>query len=140
MRDWSSDVCSSDLGLYRLMEAFIAARFPWDAAGASDAGGWTKRVLLFGIAAVVWCLSWFGGALGWETEVGWENAGVTKDPLLNEAILDDGQALFRAWTLKERWAAGTGLSFSPEEIRRLAGRLTGKPATQIGRASCRERV
>ena len=48
-------------GLYRLMEAFIVARFPWDAAGASDAGGWTKRVLLFGIAAVVWCLSWFGG-------------------------------------------------------------------------------
>lgn len=118
-------------GLYRLMEAFIAARFPWDAAGASDAGGWTKRVLLFGIAAVVWRLSWFGGALGWETEVGWENAGVTKDPLLNEAILDDGQALFRAWTLKERWAAGTGLSFSPEEIRRLAGRLTGKPAASM---------
>lgn len=118
-------------GLYRLMEGFIAARFPWDAAGASDAGGWPKRVLLFGIAALVWRLSWFGGALGWETEVGWENAGVTKDPLLNEAILDDGQAIFRAWTLKERLAAGTGLSFSPEEIRRLAGRLTGKPASSM---------
>ena len=118
-------------GLYRLMEGFIAARFPWDAVGASDAVGWPKRVLLFGIAALVWRLSWFGGALGWETEVGWENAGVTKEPLLNEAILDDGQAIFRAWTLKERWAAGTGLSFSPEEIRRLAGRLTGKPASSM---------
>ena len=114
-------------GLYRLLAIFLAVRFLWDTGQGADAGGWTKRVLLWGIAALVWRLSWFGGALGWETEVGWENAGVTKEPLLNEAILDDGQALFRAWTLKERWAAGTGLSFSPEEIRRLAGRLTGKP-------------
>ena len=118
-------------GLYRLLALFLAARFLRDTGQGADAGVWPKRVLLWGIAALVWRLSWFGGALGWETEVGWENAGVTKDPLLNEAILDDGQALFRAWTLKERWAAGTGLSFSPEEIRRLAGRLTGKPASSM---------
>lgn len=118
-------------GLYRLLAIFLAARFLRDTGQGADTGVWPKRVLLWGIAALVWRLAWFGGALGWETEVGWENAGVTKDPLLNEAILDDGQALFRAWTLKERWAAGTGLSFSPEEIRRLAGRLTGKPAASM---------
>lgn len=118
-------------GLYRLLAIFLAARFLRDTGQGADAGVWPKRVLLWGIAALVWRLAWFGGALGWETEVGWENAGVTKDPLLNEAILDDGQAIFRAWTLKERWAAGAGLSFSPEEIRRLAGRLTGKPAASM---------
>lgn len=118
-------------GLYRLLAIFLAARFLRDTGQGADADVWPKRVLLWGIAALVWRLAWFGGALGWETEVGWENAGVTKDPLLNEAILDDGQAIFRAWTLKERLAAGTGLSFSPEEIRRLAGRLTGKPAASM---------
>lgn len=118
-------------GLYRLLAIFLAARFLRDTGQGADAGVWPKRVLLWGIAALVWRLAWFGGALGWETEVGWENAGVTKEPLLNEAILDDGQAIFRAWTLKERWAAGAGLFFSPEEIRRLAGRLTGKPAASM---------
>lgn len=118
-------------GLYRLLAIFLASRFLRDTGQGADAGVWPKRVLLWGIAALVWRLAWFGGAFGWETEVGWENAGVTKEPLLNEAILDDGQAIFRAWTLKERWAAGAGLSFSPEEIRRLAGRLTGKPAASM---------
>lgn len=117
--------------LYRLLEALLAARFLREAARQPDGWRWPKCVLLFSIVALVCRLSWFGGALGWETEVGWENAGVTKDALLNEAILDDGQAIFRAWTLKERLAAGTGLSFSPEEIRRLAGRLTGKPASSM---------
>lgn len=113
--------------LYRLLAAFLGARFPLRMGHGAAVARRAKCVLLWGIAALVWRLSWFGGALGWETEVGWENAGVTKDALLNEAILDDGQALFRAWTLAQRRAAGTGLSFSPEEIRRLAGTLTDKP-------------
>ena len=70
----------------------------------------------------------FGGSLGWQTAVNWENAGVTKDEFLNEAILDNVQAIYRAYNLNERMLACNGLDFTTEDIRNLAARLSGKPA------------
>ena len=73
-------------------------------------------------------LSTFGGSLSWQTEVDWENAGVTRDALLNEAILDDGQAIWRAYTMNHRLLACNGLDFSTADIRTLAAGLAGRPA------------
>ena len=69
-----------------------------------------------------------GGSLGWQTAVDWENAGVTKDDFLNEAILDNPQAIYRAYNLNRRMLACNGLDFTTEDIRNLAARLAGKPA------------
>lgn len=55
----------------------------------------------------------FGGSMTYAYNVDWENSGVTKDEFLNEAILDDVQALYRAYTLHERIMASTGLDMDP---------------------------
>lgn len=66
----------------------------------------------------------FGGSLGWQTAVDWENAGVTKDDFLNEAILDNPQALYRAYNLNSRMLACNGLDFTTDDIRTLAAWLS----------------
>ncbi len=69
-------------------------------------------------------LSIFGGSLDWQTAVDWENAGVTRDELLNEAILDYPQAIWRAHELNRRMLACNGLDFTTEDIRLLAAELS----------------
>ena len=39
----------------------------------------------------------FGGGYNYDTSIYWENAARMKSNLLNEAIMDDGQALYRTW-------------------------------------------
>lgn len=68
----------------------------------------------------------FGGSMSYAGNVDWENSGITKDNLLNEAILDDVQALYRAYEMNGRMESSTGLAFSPEDIRGYAAQLTGK--------------
>ncbi|WP_110954885.1 LTA synthase family protein [Anaerosinus massiliensis] len=68
----------------------------------------------------------FGGSMSFAGNVGWENAGVTKDHLLNEAILDDMQALYRAYEMNGRLASSTGLAFEATQITQYAKNLTGK--------------
>ena len=48
----------------------------------------------------------FGGSFDYEHGINWENAGVTGDMFLDECILDDGQALYRAWQSEKRMAQG----------------------------------
>ncbi len=72
-------------------------------------------------------LSLFNGSWSWQTQIDWENAGITSDNLLNEAILDDGQALYRAYCLQERNKACNGLSYTPEQVKAFAAYLSGKP-------------
>lgn len=79
-----------------------------------------------GLCYLVVRLSIFGGSLGWQTAVDWENAGVTRDELLNEAILDYPQAIWRANELNRRMLACNGLDFTAEDIRLLAAQLTHK--------------
>ena len=48
----------------------------------------------------------FGGSFTYASGINWENAGVTSDDFLNECILDDGQALYRAKAMAKRMEAG----------------------------------
>jgi len=87
-------------------------------------------------AAVILFLYWsivfvtFGGSFSWATEVDWENAGVTKDPFLNEVILDDVQAIYRAYTMNNRLEACNGLNFDVDQIRFFTAKLTNKTQLQ----------
>jgi len=58
----------------------------------------------------------FGGSMTYAYNIDWENSGVTKDEFLNEAILDDVQALYRAYTLHERVLSSTGLDMDPKRM------------------------
>ncbi|MBQ6005043.1 MAG: sulfatase-like hydrolase/transferase [Selenomonadaceae bacterium] len=48
----------------------------------------------------------FGGSFTYGSGINWENAGVTTDDFLNECILDDAQALYRARAMAKRMEAG----------------------------------
>ena len=86
------------------------------------------RAVFVGLVYIAVLLGIFGGSLGWQTAVDWENAGVTKDEFLNEAILDNPQALYRAYNLNSRMLACNGLDFTVEDIRLLAAHLSGRNA------------
>lgn len=65
------------------------------------------------IIALIYHISVFCGNCGGMSYLdyfNWENAGITNDQLLNEAILDDGQALYRAYVCQERleWSSEIG--------------------------------
>lgn len=69
----------------------------------------------------------FGGSMTYAYNIDWENSGVTKDEFLNEAILDDVQALYRAYTLHERVVASTGLDMDPQKMAEYGAYLAGHP-------------
>ncbi len=112
--------------LYRLLNRWLDAQtiristyFSWNK--------WFGRAFFLLAIYLGILLSTFGGSLGWQTAVDWENAGVTKDSFLNEAILDDLQAVYRGYTMNNRLEACNGLSFTPEQIQALAAKLAGQP-------------
>lgn len=114
--------------LWRGLQAFLGWNF-------FDAGKWNLpmplrflgRLAFLGMLYLVFLLGMFGGALGWETQVDWENSGVTRDEFLNEAILDNFQALYRGYSMNHRMLACNGLDFTAEDIRNLAAILAHRP-------------
>ena len=76
-------------------------------------------IILIAIYLVV-TLTIYGGGLSWQTELNFENIGVTKDKFLNEVILDDFQAMYRGYVLHNRILSSNGLNFSAENVKQLA--------------------
>ena len=68
----------------------------------------------------------FGGSMSYAYNVDWENSGVTKDQLLNEAILDDVQALYRAYELNNRLLSSVGMGLESSQVVNYAKSLTAK--------------
>lgn len=58
----------------------------------------------------------FGGSFNYAHGLNWENAGVTNDDFLNECILDDAQALYRARSIAKRMEAGEISGVDPSKI------------------------
>ena len=88
-------------------------------------GLWSRRVALAAVLYVLGRLVVFGGSWGWETALEWENVGVTKDAFMNEAILDDYQAIYRGYRMNNRLLACNGLNFTAEQIKNLAAARAG---------------
>ena len=105
-----------------LLPAMPHLSFPWQLF---------SRVLFLALLVLAALLTVFGGSLRWQDAVDWENAGITNDAFLNEAILDNFQALYRAYTLNNRFLACNGLNFTVEEIERLAALHAGRPADTL---------
>lgn len=92
--------------------------------GKHIAKGITMALVLYVLGRLIV----FGGSWGWETALEWENVGVTKDSFMNEAILDDYQAIYRGYRMNNRMLACNGLNFTAEQIQQLAGELAGRSA------------
>ena len=91
----------------------------------------SKLTFAFLILNSAFCinLSVFGGGLNWQTELNFENIGVTKDKFLNEAILDSYQAIYRGYVLQNRIASSAGLNFTAENIKNLAAKHSNQSPT-----------
>lgn len=85
----------------------------------------TFRVAVVGVVYLFIVFSRFGGSLTYAYDVSWENAGITKDDLLNEAILDDVQALYRAYAMHERLQASTGIDIDAGKMHAYGAHLAG---------------
>jgi phosphoglycerol transferase MdoB-like AlkP superfamily enzyme len=70
----------------------------------------------------------FGGAFNSDNGIHWESAARTKSNLLNEAILDDGQALYRVWSIYRRSYEVATQKITPEQLREDIKTLGGNPA------------
>ena len=85
-----------------------------------------NNYLLTTISATLIPLCYFGGGWNWQTELNFENIGVTKNNLLNESILDSFQAIHRAEILQNRIVNSQGLNFTAENVKNPAKKVTGK--------------
>mgnify|MGYP002622188871 CR=1 FL=1 len=68
----------------------------------------------------------FGGSLTYANGIHWENAAVTSDNFLNECILDDGQAMYRAYTMSKYMGAGIISGVDENKILESAQLISGK--------------
>lgn len=67
----------------------------------------------------------FGGAFTHSKSVNWENAARFNSNLLNEAVLDDGQALYRVRSLKKRLDEVNDVNISKDELREKIALIGG---------------
>ena len=77
---------------------------------AGFSAGLIVAIFLFGLFVR------FGGSFNYANGINWENAGVTTDNFLNECILDDAQALYRARAMAKRMEAGDIYGVDPNNI------------------------
>lgn len=69
----------------------------------------------------------YGGAFNYAHSINWESAARLKSNLLNESILDDGQALYRVRSGKNMLAKVTDVNISKEELRQKIALVGGNP-------------
>lgn len=67
----------------------------------------------------------FGGSFTYAHGINWENAGITGDAFLNECILDDGQALYRVYSMQKRMKSGDIAGVEKNRVRELARAAAG---------------
>lgn len=67
----------------------------------------------------------YGGAFSYKSSINWESAERLRSNLLNEAILDDGQALYRVRSFYKRLQNNMALNISEEELRKKISMLGG---------------
>ncbi|MCR5833473.1 MAG: LTA synthase family protein [Selenomonadaceae bacterium] len=81
--------------------------------------------MLIGLVFMFGVFVRFGGSFTYADGINWENAAVTSDSFLNECILDDGQALYRAKSMAKRMAAGQISGVDPSKIIESAEFISG---------------
>lgn len=79
------------------------------------------------LLTALWVFCRYGGAFTYASSINWESAGRTKSNLLNEAILDDGQALYRTYALQRALKQTTAVSLSVEQLQERISLTGGKP-------------
>lgn len=103
-------LCVAILSRLLLIKTFPLPALKGKFSVAGFSFGLVAAILLFGLFVR------FGGSFTYSGGINWENAGVTTDDFLNECILDDGQALYRARAMAKRMEAGEISGVNPDKI------------------------
>ncbi len=91
--------------------------------------------IIITLLPVFWIFVRYGGAFSYSMSVNWESAARTKSNLLNEAILDDGQALYRVYSMKRELDKVTNVDIPLHELKRKIAELGGnKDANTLSEA------
>lgn len=93
-------ICIAILSRLLLIKTFPLPELQTTVKKISFATGLGIIIIAFGVFVR------FGGSFTYANGINWENAGITSDHLLNEAILDDGQAFYRVYTMNKWMAIG----------------------------------
>ena len=75
----------------------------------------------------LWVFARYGGAFTYSKSINWESAARLKSNLLNEAILDDGQALYRVYAMKRKLAKDTNVDITVDELKKKIVAVGGNP-------------
>ena len=86
-----------------------------------------KLTMAMALPAVValWVFVRFGGSFGYNDSINWLSAARLNSNLLNEAILDDGQALYRVRDIKKKQDAANKVDYSSKELRGIIAACGG---------------
>ncbi len=79
------------------------------------------------IVPFLWVFARYGGAFTYSKSINWESAARLKSNLLNEAILDDGQALYRVYAMKRKLAKDTNVNITVEQLKKKIAAIGGNP-------------
>lgn len=101
----------------KLPTYMIQVKAPWKRRSL-----WVLTALLIGVVGLYMR---FGGAFTYAKSIHWENAARLQSNLLNEAVLDDGQALKRVHAIYERSKIQKDIKFSAAQLREKITRLGG---------------
>ena len=111
--------------LYRLLRRFLLTG---TYTVPQFSHGYQKVLFQASVIAVIIVFSIFtrfGGSLTYAHSVHWENATVSPDDFLNEAVIDDVQALYRAYSIQARIRQGSALKIDAGKIRDDAAYVKG---------------
>ena len=88
----------------------------------------TKTALAFFFIPVFWIFCRYGGAFDYKNSISWENCGRLPINLLNEAVLDDGQALYRVYSVKRFIDKAAKVDFGTSKLKEFIAAAGGDPA------------
>ena len=83
-------------------------------------------LLTLPVLVAAWGFVRFGGSFNYSASINWLSAARLQSNLLNEAILDDGQALYRVRDTKEKMDEMNNLNITSDELRKLLASSGGK--------------
>lgn len=139
MKDDKGAIWETIVGQYQLWPRLaacvvLAAIFIWCWRRLSRTKTWQPKrhvriilcaVVVFLPVFAIFCR--FGGAFNSDNGVPWEDAARTRSNLLNEAVLDDGQALYRAYKTNQRAYRTAQRNISVTELKAAIVTLGGNP-------------
>ena len=99
-----------------------------------------KVTMVLALPSVValWVFVRFGGSFDYNDSINWLSAARLNSNLLNEAILDDGQALYRVRDIKKKQDTANKVDFTSEELRGIISASGGnKSAATLDEAFLR---